>query len=333
MKWHDASYPDTPLNGAVPMQQHPAYGLTCAAMGRKTRWVTLGERDSPLASALVLSRRWPGLGRAALVSRGPVWHSDLTPQDRSAALSCLLKHLRQDHRCVIMTPDPVAGADPLEGTDLLQMVTPMTMARLCLSGSTDDRRARLHGKWRNRLVRSEAGSLKVSVSPLPPEADHWLLQNEAAQARRRRYRRLPPSFAANWASVAPGTATVFCANMGADRVAGMLFLRHGSCASYHVGWSNDAGRAQGAHNLLMWHAMEHFADRGLTALDLDLIDTDSEPGLARFKLGTGATPVQLGATRISAPGTSLAARLFQTKKIRRQTLATDNSEQRAKLIL
>ncbi|QIE42621.1 GNAT family N-acetyltransferase [Rhodobacteraceae bacterium SC52] len=291
------------------MQQHPAYALACAALGRRTRWVTLGPPHAPLASALVLSRRWPVFGRAALVSRGPVWHSNLSSQDRRTALLLLLEHLRKDHSFVIMTPDPVAGGDPLEGTDLLPMVTPMTLARLCLSGTPADRRASLHGKWRNRLVRAEAGGLDVTASPLPADTTHWLLQEEAAQSRERRYRRLPPSFAAAWAAASPGTATVFTARIGTDRIAGMLFLRHGSCASYHVGWSNDTARAKNAHNLLMWHAMEYHARQGVTSMDLDLIDTESQPGLARFKLGTGAKPVQLGATRISAPGTRLMGTL------------------------
>ncbi|MEO0388244.1 MAG: hypothetical protein AAF281_12060, partial [Pseudomonadota bacterium] len=48
---------------------------------------------------------------------------------------------------------------------------------------------------------------------------------------------------------------------------------------------------------------------GVGAVAVGPLDTDGAPGLARFKLGAGARPLLFGATRISAPGTALAARL------------------------
>lgn len=308
MEWIDADGPALTA-GSMPMQQHPAYGRACTALGQRVRWFRLGPANAPMASALVLCRRWPGLGAVALVSRGPVWADVLSPGDRRAALGALVGRLRQDHAAVITTPDPVAGHDPLGDTRMLPLVWPMTLAQLDLSGDTAARRARLRGKWRNALVRAETSALRVTASRLPPRADHWLLRHEAAQARARGYRRLPAAFAAAWARMSPDDTLLVAAHDLAGPVAGMLFLRHGAGASYHTGWTSAAGRVAGAHTRLMWEAIGRLADAGVTRLDLDLIDTHHAPGIARFKLGTGAVPVTLGATRIAAPGTALVARI------------------------
>ena len=72
-----------------------------------------------------------------------------------------------------------------------------------------------------------------------------------------------------------------------ERIAAMLFLIHGSTATYHVGWSNDAGRAANAHNLLLWRALIALQENGIATLDMGGINTRSLPGISRFKIGSG----------------------------------------------
>ena len=96
----------------------------------------------------------------------------------------------------------------------------------------------------------------------------------------------------------PGTDSLLILKAEAQRelVAGMLFLRHGRSATYHIGWSNAQGKRGGAHNLLMWQAMLRLKAAGVRWLDLGGIATDHGVGLARFKLGTGATVSRLCGT-------------------------------------
>jgi hypothetical protein len=307
MEWHDTDTPALP--DAAAMHQHPAYAATCAALGRSVRWQRLGPAWAPLGSALVVSRRWPGLGRLALLSRGPVWAPDMPPGARQVALGSLIDRLRREYAGVIATPDPVAGADPLSDGNLLRMFTPGTLASLDLRGDAVARRARLRGKWRNALTRAMAEPLHITATPLPPDPDHWLLRAEAAQARARRYRNLPAAFTVAWARACPEDTLLLAAHAGSGPRAGMLFLRHGTQATYHLGWTSAAGRKAGAHNRLMWDGIERLAAAGVTRLDLGGIDTETAPGLARFKLGTGAAAIRLGATWIAAPGTAAIARI------------------------
>jgi lipid II:glycine glycyltransferase (peptidoglycan interpeptide bridge formation enzyme) len=58
------------------------------------------------------------------------------------------------------------------------------------------------------------------------------------------------------------------ADLGRDRVAGMLFLIHGEAATYQVGWTSDAGRDQHAHNLILWQGIQELQARGVRWLDL-----------------------------------------------------------------
>ncbi len=81
----------------------------------------------------------------------------------------------------------------------------------------------------------------------------------------------------------------------------MLFVLHPPHASYHIGWAGDPGRATHAHNLILWQAMGALAADGITALDLGLVETDTAPGLARFKIGAGACVRPLGATLLIPP--------------------------------
>ncbi len=309
MTWWDS---DTLAEIAPPpMQQHATYGRACAAMGSRLIRLATGPSHAPHGTVHVLVRRWPGFGAFGLVARGPVWAPQITA-DRALTLSQdLVAHLRLRLRGVIATPELVAGTDPLARSGRLRMMSPGSLARLSLEGTEAARLARQAGKWRNRLRVAQGSGLEVRHAPLPPNPGHWLLRREAAQARSRRYRRLPTAFAAHWAAVnGRGSTRLFTAHRGGGApLAAMLFLRHGAAASYHIGWSGDEGRALSAHNLLLWEAATWFADEGTVWIDLGTLDTERTPGLARFKLGAGAEPVTLGATWIDAPGTALVARL------------------------
>ena len=80
---------------------------------------------------------------------------------------------------------------------------------------------------------------------------------------------------------------VFRADLKRDAAAGMLFLIHGRRATYHVGWTSEEGRANAAHNLILWTAMKELKARGVAVLDLGGVNTQSGAGIARFKLETG----------------------------------------------
>jgi hypothetical protein len=144
------------------------------------------------------------------------------------------------------------------------------------------------------LHKAETAGLKVTRHAL--DTGHWILSAEIAQARRRGYRGLPPAFCAAYSKVNPGKAVVFEARHNGQPVAAALVLRHGPMATWQIGNSTPDGRKLNAMNLVLWRMMEWLSGQGHDTLDLGILNRDDAPGLAHFKLGTGAQAYLLGGT-------------------------------------
>jgi len=230
---------------------------------------------------LVLRRRFfPGV-TVAMLSRA--W---IDP----ATLPGLIRQAGLNHAPLILSPDhPAPGLTKLGAVPL---VTPTCMAELDLRG---DLRAGLHQKWRNALVQAERSPLRITRRILGDRSDNWLLTADQAQQRARGYRNWPVPLTLAYARANPGKAVEFSATDG-DTVAAMLFLCHGAIATYHIGCTTARGRWMNAHRLILWQAMRWLAKRGFQRLDLGPVSTEDAPGLARFKLGTGARARWLGGT-------------------------------------
>jgi hypothetical protein len=78
-------------------------------------------------------------------------------------------------------------------------------------------------------------------------------------------------------------------------IATVLLLKHGTSATYQVGWTSDEGRHLGAQNLLLWHAMLALKKDGITELDLGGINEDTAKGVKKFKEAMGGRIMRLGA--------------------------------------
>jgi hypothetical protein len=141
----------------------------------------------------------------------------------------------------------------------------------------------------------------VQREDVSPPRYAWLLETEAAQQRERRYRNWPPGLVNAW-DTCGGEIRVFVARDGGEPLAAMLFLLHGRVATYHIGWAGPEGRRGAALPLCLWRAIEDLKRAGIERIDLGTLDTEAAPGLARFKIATGALVRPLGATCLVLPG-------------------------------
>jgi hypothetical protein len=262
------------FEGFLPFQQSLPYAVAAGASGARVTWVDLdGGR------ALIVER-----GRLRLVSRGPVWDQPCGLDDQRRAL----RRLARWPGLTVATPEVA-----LQGFGLMPLVTPMHQAIWRLR---PDLAAGLAGKWRNRLRASERGG--VAVSPGTPATLDRLEANEALQRRARGYRSLPVAFTRALPSEA---LRLWEWRQDGEVAAAMAFVRHGRSATYHLGWASDAARRRGVHAVMLMAAATALQAEGVDWLDLGSVDTDRAPGLARFKLGTGAMLRQLGATVLVLP--------------------------------
>ncbi len=265
---------------ATPLQQHPNFAAALRAVGQAPLLLEDGE---PL---LILRRRFRGGLRLAMLARA-------TMSDPGACLDRLAT-AGLGRIPVILSPD--APRPALGKLGALPLMTPATVAELDLTRPKEHRRALLHQKWRNRLKHAERGPLRITRQNLPSDLGHWLFAADRAQQERRGYCGWPAALTLAYGAENPGMAKLFTAYEGKSPVAAMLFLRHGGAATYHIGHTNARGRALSAHSLILWQAAAWLAAKGHKRLDLGFLDTRSAPGLARFKLGSGARARRLGGT-------------------------------------
>lgn len=214
----------------------------------------------------------------------------------------LLARLRQSalrRSPIILSPEHPC---PELGTlGALPLMSPASVALLQIHSCPDARRAGLHQKWRNRLNHAAAQGLRVTRQNMPQNSEHWLFAADQALQRQRRYRSWPRSLTLAYAQQNKGQAKLFQILQGKDIIAATLILHHGENASYHISHTTARGRALSAHNLLLWEVMCWLAQKGCRQLDLGVINTEDAPGLARFKLGTGANLSQLGGSWLYWP--------------------------------
>ncbi len=274
-----------PASSSLPLAQSEAYARALAALGLSTARLQFGSGQG---HALQQSRMLPVLGQIGLISRGPVWSSEPCP-------AVLRGGLAEVGFPVVINAE--AGAEPLmRGAGLVQVMTPATLALLDLRGGKAAIEARMKGKWRNRLRRGEEAGLTLRVTELPSTRANWVLAAETVQRQTRGYRGLPPGLALAYGQANPGQAHLLEACRDSAPVAGMVFLRHGAQVTYFLGVTTEAGRALHAHCLLLARAAAELSALGCETLDLGLLNTEDTPGLARFKLGSGARAARLGGT-------------------------------------
>ena len=236
-----------------------------------------------MARALVLRRR--GL---RVMLRGPSWASDVEADDRPR----LLRRIARQTGATVILPER-----PLSGFGLIPLMTSRHVALWSLDSDIDTLKGRLWGKWRNRMT--SAARLGLDVRTAGPAALELLIAAEAVQRRTRHYRALPPDFTR---CLPAESLRLWQWHEGAHLHATMCFVRHGSWATYHMGYADPRARELGAHSLILWQAALALRSEGVRVLDLGDVNSEETPGLARFKLGTGAALHRLGETCLVLPG-------------------------------
>lgn len=270
-----------------PLQQHPHFAAALSGMGQPMTTYDL----SGGGSAQVFTRRlFPFRRPLKMLSRGPFWPEPVTDDIRHAAL-CKLR----DANVRIINAEDIAPP-VLTAAGYRQIMTPASVALMDLRHGPDVRRALMSIKWRNALRKAEAADLRMTTRAYQNTTDRWLLDEDEKQQAARGYRALPGTVTQAYSVMNKGQAIIVTASRVAVPIAAMIFLRHGSAATYHVGWTSDEGRACNAHNLCLATAMDELENLGTQVLDLGSIDTVVSPGLARFKLGAGAQVKTLGGT-------------------------------------
>ncbi len=277
---------NTPLPtfaNALPLQQSPAYARTLRVLGQD---VQLVHADGVGQMQIVSRKTRFGTLRAAL--RGPLWDT---------------ADPAKQHEFLRANPVHILGPETAEPRALRRAGywRAMTPAHVGMLDLTRDLAPAMHPKWRNAWRKSQRSGVTVTAAPFDAARDLWILSLDRAQQRAMGYRGYPRPFTLAFAQQNPDAAITYVAHKGHSQIAAMIFLLHHPTATYHIGWSGEAGRRTNAHHLILTQAARDLAAHGMTILDLGQIDSRRTPGLARFKLGSGAQPMPLGGTWLPVP--------------------------------
>jgi hypothetical protein len=278
------------------LQQDWAYGSALEQIGAQVIRATCRDAGRLVALAQITARKIGFVLSLAVCTRGPVWVGDVDDATKAATYRALKSKIQLSMpRAVMFTPDEVAKT----GTKgLSRVMTGFSTVLLDLEQEPDALRKAFHGKWRNRLVAAEKSDLTIRQNGSKPAQYRWLLDTEEGQRTSRGYRATPSDMVPAFVDARGDRNAVLIlrADLGREKTAAMMFLVHGARATYHMGWSNEAGRKLGAHNLILWNAFPELRNRGVRQLDLGGVNTTTGAGIARFKIGTGGEVVTFAGT-------------------------------------
>ena len=284
---------------AGPLQQDWAYGSTMLVSGGIVIRAVIQADGHTVGLAQCVVRRFGNFGGVALCTRGPLWLSPLSGKDKAHAYRSLRQSLPvKGLRFLFVTPNEPISEDV--GLSLFKRVmTGYATALLDLTPSMADLRAGLEKRFRHRVGGAEKSDLTVHRVGTNVGQYRWLMDAEQQQRDNRSLQGMPLHFVDAYIASRkqPGhNVLTLRADIGRDRVAGMMFLLHGQAATYQIGWTSDAGRDAHAHNLLLFKGMEALKERGIRSLDMGGINTGRSAGIARFKISTGAKVLTLAGT-------------------------------------
>ena len=284
---------------AGPLQQDWAYGSTMLVSGGTVIRAAIQAEGKTVGLAQCVVRRFGNFGGVALCTRGPLWLAPLSGKDKAHAYRSLRQNLPvKGLRFLFVTPNEPSGED-LGLSPLKRVMTGYSTALLDLSPMMADLRAGFDKRFRQPLVSAEKSELTVHRVGTNLGQYRWLMDAEQQQRDKRGFQGMPLHFVDAYIASRkqPGhNVLTLRADIGRDRVAGMMFLLHGQAATYQIGWTSDAGREAHAHNLLLYKGMEALKERGIRSLDMGGINTGRSAGVARFKISTGAKVVTLAGT-------------------------------------
>lgn len=290
--------------GRLPLQQSWAYGEAIEQLGATCHRFVLEAEGQTVGLCQWHERHIAGLLTLATQIRGPLFAPDALPEQRMAARAALAKALRARYpiarlKLCVQTPDLRDGEVP-DDFPATRLISGSHTVWLDLAQEEDVLRANLHGKWRNMLKAAEAAPLKIRDRSRDRASLQWLCIKDSQQQKQKGFAALPSLFVSLYQESAPEKepTLLLTANHGGEPIAGMLFLIHGLSATYHIGWAGEAGREYRAHHRLMWGAIRLLKAKGVRWLDLGGVETDTSPGIARFKLGVGGEVVSLAGTYV-----------------------------------
>jgi hypothetical protein len=259
------------------------YGEGKRAQGWSVERLVFHDEQGPVAICQVLVRSFLGLPLVSRINRGPMFLQDAASLEQQRAVFGALRRRWRFARHGLLLMAPALPFD--DSSALLLRACGFTQRRAGGWGSSwidldpplDRIRASFSSKWRNPLNGAIRAGIEVRLRR-DPEAFEWMLARHADNMAAKGFEGPSPRFVRAMIAASPDIFWVLQALQGNEPVSGLMGANLGVRAENFLGWTNDAGRRTGAHNLLLWNAVSEMKAAGCHALDLGGFTTSEKYG-------------------------------------------------------
>lgn len=165
---------------------------------------------------------------------------------------------------------------------------------LDLRPEEEEIRVAFSSSWRNKISKAGRAGIKIEKDETGARLE-WLFGVYHADRMQRKYRGPAVGLLRDLCRFAEEDKSFLhlVALMNGKPAAAVLVFVHGTSATYQIGWSDEKGKKNAAHNLLLWQAALELKQRSVQWLDLGGINDDTAQGLTKFKRGTGGAEFEL----------------------------------------
>ncbi len=274
------------------LPQTPAYATALSDAGHaETEFGLMRFHGRPVGFVIVEQRPLLGPISSYRIYRGPLWlAADLPVTVQREFFRLLRLRYRLRHgRPLTFHPeleDTKTNRGHVSATGFRRIAHGYITIWLDISRPLDELRANLNPKWRNRLNQSERKGLQLQIDDNDACFD-WLVSRHEEHMATHNYRGPSrPLLEGLLRHGRPdGMVRILCAIHDGEPVAGILLTRHGTSATYLVGWNGPEGRKLRAHHFLLWQAIRLLHEEGVQWFDLGGVNYADAARVARFKSG------------------------------------------------
>lgn len=276
-----------------------------------SRFVATIEGDEA-AMGQIVTRRFFGFLKFTLLLKGPVWLKDISTQQKRQVIDKIrARYPLKYFNLFAFSPEdePISEASEPASSETLNSYESMGFRRIITGNSTilidltlseEQLWQNLYGKNRTHIRKGQKIGFDIVFGDHNHPHTEWLLAQERKQQKEKKYQGLPVELVqgyGHFTAKGNGVYTAFAVEAGADEpMSGVLFLCHGRCATYHIGWNGPRGRQSRALNLLLWKMIVNLKVAGFEVIDLGGLNTEEGADIARYKLSFGGKVISLSGT-------------------------------------
>lgn len=277
--------------GLSNLLQSWAYGEAKGTEGWCVKRAVFYENDEPIALAQVLQKRVAKLITVSRINRGPIFLRNVTPLERREVWGCLapLGNLWRRKLLAVAPELALSGSSLMMLADMgFRQFSPRAWESiwLDLGVELDVLRKHLDGKWRNMLVFSEKKGLQLEIGSDDQHFD-WMMSRYEELMQEKDFSGPPIRFLRALRTYL-GDETqllILRAMYEGEAVAGICLARHGTAATYLIGWNGAQGRHLKANQYLLWQAIAYLKQLNFRWFDLGGISEEHNAGITAFKSG------------------------------------------------